>query len=356
MYPALAVLQAIEDKVDETLWVGGEGGMEFELINRLAIPFSSIPAAGIHGVGLKSLPSNLWKLFQGIFASQKLLKQFKPDAILYTGGYVAAPMAIAALKYPSVLYVPDLEPGLALKFLSKFASIIALNSQKSFEYFRNTKKCVVTGYPTRKDLIPSPKEVAMKKFRFSVEKPVVFFFGGSKGARSINRAILHFLPRLLLKAQVIHMTGQLDWNEVLENSNKLDPQLLENYRIFPYLHEEMSDAFSASDLVISRAGASTLGELPLFGTPAILIPYPYAWRYQKVNAKYLVDQKAALMVNDENLEKELYALIETLLSDSQKLSDMKNAMKKLNTPDAAIKIGEHILSLYHDRKLKRGIL
>ena len=152
------------------------------------------------------------------------------------------------------------------------------------------------------------------------------------------------------------MTGKLDWNEVQENSKKLDPQLLENYRIFPYLHEEMSDAYSAADLVISRAGASTLGEFPLFGVPAILIPYPYAWRYQKVNAQYLVDQNAALIVNDENLEKELYVLIETLLSDSQKLSEMKNAMKKLSTPDAANKIGDQILSLYPARKSKRGIL
>lgn len=356
MYPALAVLQAIEDKVDEILWVGGEGGMEFELINRLAIPFSSIPAAGIHGVGLKSLPANLWKLLQGIFASQKLLKQFNPDAILFTGGYIAVPMAIAAKKTPSVLFVPDLEPGLALKFISNFATIIAISSQKSFEFFRNTKKCVVTGYPTRKDLIPSQKEASIHKFHFSVDKPVVFFFGGSKGARSINRAVLRFLPQLLQKAQVIHMTGKLDWNEVQENSKKLDPQLLENYRIFPYLHEEMSDAYSAADLVISRAGASTLGELPLFGVPAILIPYPYAWRYQKVNAQYLVDQNAALMVNDENLEKELFTLLEALLSDSQKLSEMKNAMKKLHTPDAANKIGEQILSLYPTRNSKRGIL
>ena len=356
MYPALAVLQAIEDKVDEILWVGGVGGMEFELINRLSIPFSSIPAAGIHGVGLISLPANLWKLLQGLFASQKLLKQFNPNVILFTGGYVAVPMAIAAHKFPSVLYVPDIEPGLALKFISNFASIIAITSQKSFEFFQNIKKCIVTGYPTRKDLIPSQKETAIQKFHFSNDKPVVFFFGGSKGARSINRAVLRFLPQLLLKAQVIHMTGKLDWNEVQENSKKLDPQLLENYRIFPYLHEEMSDAYSAADLVISRAGASTLGEFPLFGVPAILIPYPYAWRYQKVNAQYLVDQNAALIVNDENLEKELYVLIETLLSDSQKLSEMKNAMKKLRTPNAANKIGDQILSLYPARKSKRGIL
>jgi len=356
VYPALAVLQAIEDKVDEILWVGGEGGMEVELINRLNIPFASIPAAGIHGVGLKSLPANLWKLIQGLFASQKLLKQFNPDVIFFTGGYVAGPMAFASLNVPSVLFVPDIEPGLALKFLSKFASKIALSSQKSVEYFQNSKKCVITGYPTRRELFAIKKEDATKKFHFSDDKPVVFFFGGSKGARSINRAVLRFLPELLQKSNVIHMTGKLDWDEVQENSKKINPQLIANYRMFPYLHEEMRDALSAADLVISRAGASTLGEFPLFGLPAILIPYPYAWRYQKVNAQYLVDQNAAILINDEDLEQKLFNQIDSLLNDNEKITNMKSAMKKLSTPEAAKKIGELILSLYPARKSKRGIL
>jgi len=265
-------------------------------------------------------------------------------------------MAFASLNVPSVLFVPDIEPGLALKFLSKFASKIALSSQKSVEYFQNSKKCVITGYPTRRELFAIKKEDATKKFHFSDDKPVVFFFGGSKGARSINRAVLRFLPELLQKSNVIHMTGKLDWDEVQENSKKINPQLIANYRMFPYLHEEMRDALSAADLVISRAGASTLGEFPLFGLPAILIPYPYAWRYQKVNAQYLVDQNAAILIDDEDLEQKLFNQIDSLLNDNEKITNMKSAMKKLSTPEAAKKIGELILSLYPARKSKRGIL
>ena len=355
MYPALAIHQAIENRIEQTLWVGGQGGMEFDLISRLGIPFTAIPAAGVHGVGISHLPVNLWKLFKGISESRKIIRQFKPDVILYSGGYVAVPMAVAARKVPSVLYVPDIEPGLALKFLSKLASKIALTSQTSKEFFNNQSKLFVTGYPTRSDLKPISKNEAFVKLNLSKNLPVIFFFGGSKGARSINRALAKFLPDLLIKCQVIHITGQLDWNEIKEDSKNLETDLLSNYHVFPYLHEEMAAAFSSADLVVSRAGASTLGELPLFGTPAILIPYPYAWRYQKVNAQYLVDQGAAILINDHDLDTELLKEIETLLENPEKLIALKTAMKKLYQPGAASKIGELVMTSSAQRNSERGI-
>ena len=122
MYPALAVLQALENKINSSLWVGGKNGMEADLIKDQSIPYAEIPAAGVHGVGLRTLPGNLVKLLQGVFASSRILNQFKPDAILFTGGYVAAPMAIAAKRIPSLLFVPDIEPGMALKFLARYAT------------------------------------------------------------------------------------------------------------------------------------------------------------------------------------------------------------------------------------------
>ncbi|PKN86904.1 MAG: undecaprenyldiphospho-muramoylpentapeptide beta-N-acetylglucosaminyltransferase [Chloroflexi bacterium HGW-Chloroflexi-8] len=355
VYPALAILQAIENRIEQTLWVGGQGGMEFDLISRLGIPFTAIPAAGVHGVGISHLPANLWKLFKGISESRKIIRKFNPDVILYSGGYVAAPMAIAARNVPSVLFVPDIEPGLALKFLARFASKIALTSQASQMFFNNQSKLLVTGYPTRSDLKPISKNEALAKLNLSNHLPVIFFFGGSKGARSINRALAKYLPDLLKKCQIIHITGQLDWNEIKENTKNLEIGLLPNYHVFPYLHEEMAAAFSSADLVVSRAGASTLGELPLFGTPAILVPYPYAWRYQKVNAQYLVDQGAAILLNDEELETELLNEIEKLLENPEKLMALKTAMKKLYQPGAAIKIGELIMTSSAQRNSERGM-
>ncbi|MBM3152045.1 MAG: UDP-N-acetylglucosamine--N-acetylmuramyl-(pentapeptide) pyrophosphoryl-undecaprenol N-acetylglucosamine transferase, partial [Chloroflexi bacterium] len=114
VYPALTVLQAVRDRA-EVLWVGGEGGMEAALVRRAGVPFQSIPAGGVHGVGAAHLPGNLWRLLRGYFAARRILRVFNPHVIFYTGGYLAVPMAAAAWRYPTLLYVPDIEPGLALK-------------------------------------------------------------------------------------------------------------------------------------------------------------------------------------------------------------------------------------------------
>ena len=161
----------------------------------------------------------------------------------------------------------------------------------------------------------------------------------------LNNALLKILPQLLQKAQVIHITGQLDWKNILEEQEQLDPDLSKNYHVFPYLHEEMGAALSAADLVVSRAGASSLGEYPLFGLPAILVPYPHAWRYQKVNAEYLRNREAALLVPDEELSTELLPAINALLENPEKLSGMQRSMAKLASPDAAEKIANLVLNM-----------
>ena len=133
VYPALAVHNALTGQHPnlETLWVGGEGGMEEELVNRAGISYRSIPAAGVHGVGLRTLPGNLVKLARGVTASRRILHEFKPDALFFTGGFVAAPMAFAGRNIPTVLYVPDIEPGYALKFLSYFADVVTVTAPNS---------------------------------------------------------------------------------------------------------------------------------------------------------------------------------------------------------------------------------
>ena len=178
----------------------------------------------------------------------------------------------------------------------------------------------------------------MQYFRLHNESPVLFVFGGSKGAHSINMALRANLPEILNKCQVIHITGQTDWEDMHAFYNTLPDDQRMKYKIFPYLHEEMGAAFSAADLIISRAGASTLGEFPLFGVPAILVPYPYAWRYQKVNADYLVSKNAALLIKDENLAGEMEAAVKDLFENPEKLDAMKDAMKSLARPDAARQI------------------
>jgi UDP-N-acetylglucosamine--N-acetylmuramyl-(pentapeptide) pyrophosphoryl-undecaprenol N-acetylglucosamine transferase len=345
VYPALSILQALTDQLDAVLWVGGVGGMEEALVTRQNIPFRAIPAAGVHGVSLRSLPGNLYKLLQGITASSKILREFKPDVLLFTGGYVAVPMALAGRLIPQLLYVPDLEPGLALKSLSRFADSIALTTADSKQFFSGKKNLFVSGYPTRTDLKQLDPSIAKQQMNLTGDLPVLLIVGGSKGARLINQAVSLVLPELLNQFQVIHLTGELDWPEIHEQISQLPADLSCRYHAFPYLHEEMAAAFSSADVVLSRAGASTLGELPLYGLPAILVPYPFAWRYQKVNADYLVNKGAAIMIENSQLSAELLPTLHQLFSDPQRIQSMRTKMAALACPDAAVTIAEHVISL-----------
>jgi len=328
--------------------------MESELISRLNLPYQEIPAAGVHGIGLRSLPGNIFKLLKGVWKSVKILKQFRPDVIFYTGGYVAAPMAIAGVKKQSILYVPDIEPGLALKFIARFADVIALTTDSSRQFFNPSKMVEVTGYPLRSELKRLPKIEARQVFGLHEHLPVILIFGGSKGSHSINQVILQNLETLLAKTQIIHITGSFDWPQVQQEYSNLQPDLAGNYHIFPYLHEEMSAAFSSADLCICRAGASTLGELPFFELPAILVPYPYAWRYQKINAQFLVDQNAAIMMPDKEMNLRLVKELFGLLEDTERLHSMRVNLKTLAKPDAAIQIGKLILNRFNLANQKGG--
>ena len=333
----------------QLLWVGGEGGMEAEIVKRQEIPYTSIPAAGVHGVGIRTLPKNILKLMRGVLESHKILREFKPDALFFAGGFVAAPMALAGIRIPSLLYVPDIEPGLALQFLSWFAKRITISASTSTVKFARASRVIETGYPVRIDLAKWDEAKAREKLGLKKDQPVLLVFGGSKGARSINNAFLANLPALLEKTQIVHISGKLDWETVQNARNILEPKQAERYRIFDYLHEEMGAALASADLVVSRAGASSLGEFPLFGLPALLVPYPYAWRYQKVNAEYLEERGAAIMVRDETLEERLLPLVDELLSNPQKLDAMRKKMKALSRPKAAEKIAAELLALARKR-------
>ncbi len=321
--------------------------MEADLIAKAAIPFEAIPAAGVHGVGLRTLPGNIMQLIRGFFASRKIVRRFHPDVMLFTGGYVAPPMALAGMRIPSVLYVPDIEPGLALKTLARFADRIAVTAEDSRSYFPKHKGVVVTGYPTRREILSWDRQQAQKTLNLQSDLPTLLVFGGSKGARSINRAIFSVLPELLSEMQIVHITGKLNWSEIDQVCKGLTPEQGERFHPYPYLDDEMGAAFEAADLVLSRAGASSLGEFPLFGLPAILVPYPYAWRYQKVNAEYLAQQGAAVIVNDEELPKRIVPLVIDLMCDTGQLAGMRVAMQSLNKPDAALAIGMEIIKVAH---------
>jgi UDP-N-acetylglucosamine--N-acetylmuramyl-(pentapeptide) pyrophosphoryl-undecaprenol N-acetylglucosamine transferase len=352
VYPALAVYEALKSKHPnvETLWVGGEGGMEEDLVKRAGIPYRSVPAAGVHGVGLRALPGNIAKLTRGVNESRRILNDFKPDVLFFTGGYVAAPMAVAGRNYPIVLYVPDIEPGLALKFLGYFADVITVTAPDSKKFFSRPERIVHTGYPLRSGLLSWSRAKAAQHFGLDSSLPTLLVTGGSKGARSINMSILKHLDELLEMTQIIHLTGSLDFGTAEQAAEKLQADKKSRYHVMPYLHE-MGAALSAADLVLSRAGASSLGEYPLFGLPAVLTPYPYAWRYQKVNADYLAERNAAVILQDELLNDKLLPVIKDLLTNNHKRDAMRTAMKTLSRPQAAEDIASQLVRLAGDETL-----
>ena len=344
MYPALAVHSALSAKVPDldTLWVGGVGGMEEPLVRRQGIDFRAIPAAGVHGVGLAALPRNVVTILHGILAARRLLSDFKPDVMLFTGGYVAVPVGLAGRSIPTLLYVPDIEPGMALKSLAAMADIIAVTTGESQKFFNKT--VYETGYPIRSDLALWDRKTATQHLGIDSSLPVLLVFGGSKGARSINMAIVNQLETLLTKFELIHITGELDWQTVKNTRERLPAEGALRYHAMPYLHE-MGAALAAADLVVSRAGASSLGEYPLFGLPAILVPYPHAWRYQKVNADYLARRGAAVVLQDHRLNEELLSTLNVLMENPNKLKAMRAAMFELSHPRAAEKIASTLIKL-----------
>jgi UDP-N-acetylglucosamine--N-acetylmuramyl-(pentapeptide) pyrophosphoryl-undecaprenol N-acetylglucosamine transferase len=370
VYPALAILQTMqagfqkghndESEAGEfpaaatpqagasVLWVGSVGGMEADLVKRSGAPFEAIPAAGVHGVGLRALPGNLVQLAQGYRQAKRVLKRYKPDVLLFTGGYVAVPMALAGRGVPSLLYVPDIEPGLALKTLARFADCIAVTAKASRAYFPRRSNVTVTGYPVRPGMKSWELDEARRALGLAPDLPTLLVFGGSKGARSINMAVLGVLPDLLAEMQVVHISGWLDWPEVearrsaLAGTQGAQASLVERYRAFPYLHEEMGAALTAADLALSRSGASVLGEFPAFGLPAILVPYPYAWRYQRVNADYLARHGAALVIEDSQLGGQILSVVRDLMGNPTRRQEMSIAMRSLSRPAAAESIA-HLL-------------
>jgi UDP-N-acetylglucosamine--N-acetylmuramyl-(pentapeptide) pyrophosphoryl-undecaprenol N-acetylglucosamine transferase len=344
VYPALAVHDVLKAKVRnlDTLWVGSEGGIEESLVERHGIQIHPIPAAGVHGVGMAALPRNLVTILRGIVAARRILNGFRPDVLFFTGGYVSVPVALAGSWLPSLLYVPDIEPGMALRSLARMADVITVTTDQSQKFFN--KKVYETGYPIRPDLALWDRQTAAQHLGIAGDRPVLLVFGGSKGARSLNLTVVSHLPALLEKFELIHISGEPDWQAVKQARQGLPSEAAARYHIMPYLHG-MGAALAAADLVLSRAGASCLGEYPLFGLPAILVPYPHAWRYQKVNAEYLSRRGAAVVLQDHRLSEELLPTLNVLMDNPNKLNAMRAAMFELSHPRAAEKIASALIEL-----------
>jgi UDP-N-acetylglucosamine--N-acetylmuramyl-(pentapeptide) pyrophosphoryl-undecaprenol N-acetylglucosamine transferase len=352
IFPALAAVSSLKEMgltEEAFLWVGTSGQIEESLVPRSGLSLETIAAGPIVGVSLPTKIMNALKLTWSLGKVNAIMGRFRPDVLFMTGGYVNVPVAIVAKlrRVPALIYLPDIEPGLAIRRLSQLARLVAATAGTSRRYFPEGK-VVVTGYPIREELrqaVYLDKATALGKFDLQTGRSTVLVTGGSRGARSINRALMRNLPELLDSYQIVHLSGALDWPEVQENADKLTEEQRTFYRPYPFLHEKMGAALRSADIIIARAGASTLGECPAFGLPAILVPYPHAWRYQKVNADYLASEGAAVTLADEQLKEKMLPTLKSLLTERERLAQMSQAARRLNVPDAEDRLAKVIYGL-----------
>lgn len=356
MYPALATAEAMVKQVAdvELVFVGTVGGFERALVEQSGVPFAAhheVQAGPVHGVNpLRMLVSGM-KLLAGTVQAFNLLRHQRPQAILSTGGWVSFPLALAARlrRVPLVIFLPDVEPGLTIRILRRFATQVALNVAESAAFFPGSRT-VVTGYPLRAALTemaanrPLARQQAQAHFGLDPARPTLLVFGGSLGARAVNRGFINVLGEVLDEgAQVIHLTGKLDWERAQAQAGPLADHA--DYHAFPYLHDDMALAFAAADLAICRAGASILAECPLFGLPSILIPLAYSWRYQQVNADYLAARGAAVHLDEGDMPDRLLPLIRELLQDRARLESMRDSAERLACADGAANVAQTLTRL-----------
>ncbi len=308
------------------------------------VEFRTIPAGKLRGQNPLSAIGGAFLLSKGALAALRILKEWQPDAVLVSGGYVAAPVLIAAwmLGIPSMVYLPDIVPGATVKHLSRFAGKVAVTARETLDFFPG--KSVVTGYPVRAEFYNLKAEDAKADLRLEPDIPTVIAFGGSQGARSINMAMVNILPELLRRAQVIHVTGQADAERVQQARERLPQALQVRYHTHAYM-DDLPKALVAADLAVCRAGASALGELPAAGLPAILVPYPYAGAHQRLNAEYLARYNAAEVIEDRDLGQGLLPMLMKLLDNPEKLAQMRVETQKLARPGAAAKIVRELWQL-----------
>jgi UDP-N-acetylglucosamine--N-acetylmuramyl-(pentapeptide) pyrophosphoryl-undecaprenol N-acetylglucosamine transferase len=322
------------------------------MVGRAGLEFAGLTAGGLRGVSLLAKVRNAIRIVGSLGKARKILARFEPDVVLVTGGYACVAVTVSAWMkgIPVLIYLPDIVPGLAIRFLSRFATKIAVTSEESYHYFRR-EKVTVTGYPVRSEIYTLDRASARQSLGLEPEGKALLVFGGSRGARSINQALVAGLRELLPACQIVHISGRLDADWVAGVAKGLADDLRARYHHFDYLHD-MPPALAAADLAVARAGAATLGEFPAAGLPAVLVPYPYSGQHQTPNAIYMERNGAARMLPDAELGEELVPTVLGLLEDEETLANMQESARAMARPDAAEAITQQLWSMARQHAIR----
>jgi UDP-N-acetylglucosamine--N-acetylmuramyl-(pentapeptide) pyrophosphoryl-undecaprenol N-acetylglucosamine transferase len=347
IYPALAIARAVKEKHPdvEIGYIGTDNGLESKIVPKEeGIQFFTVEIQGFKRSLSWENVNTVRKFIRAVSKSKEYIKQFQPDVVVGTGGYVSGPAVFAAhqLNIPTMIHEQNAVLGLTTKFLSRFADLVAVSLESTSNELTNAKKVVYTGNPRATEVIHANRNKGRESLGIAENVPVVLIFGGSRGAKTINQAVLAMLPKLntLPGVRFVYVTGEVHYQDITAKINGSD---YPNLDIRPFVYN-MPDVLATTDLVVARAGASTLAELTALGLPSILIPSPYVTNnHQEANARVLEEQGAARLLlerdcNGENLWKQM----EELILDPEGRKAMSDQAKSLGRPEAATQIVEEL--------------
>lgn len=344
IYPAIAIANELKSRFPdaEILFVGAQDKMEMQKVPQAGYNIKGLWIAGLQRkLTLQNLMFPL-KLANSLWKSRKIITEFKPDVVVGTGGFASGPLLNVAnnMNIPTVIQEQNSYPGITNKLLSKKAKKICV-AYENLERFFPTYKIVLTGNPVRQDLldIQYKKEEAITHFKLDKNKKTLLILGGSLGARRVNQLIEKELGKFLsLNIQVIWQCGKF----YIEDYKKYNQ---ENVQVVAYI-ERMDFVYAAADVVISRAGASSVSELCIVGKPVIFIPSPnVAEDHQTKNAQAIVDKKGAILLKEFQLDADFSLVFESLIKDQEIQDQLSENIKLLAKPDATVKIVDEIVKL-----------
>lgn len=352
VYPAIAIANRIKEEHPEAeiVFVGTAKGIESEIVPKYGYELKTVTVQGFKRKIDFDNVKRVFKLFKGLEQSRRVVKKFKPDLVIGTGGYVSGPVLFNASmnKVPTVIHEQNSFPGVTNKILAKMVTKVLTSFEDSHQRFpEGTRdKLVLTGNPVRKEILMARKNSARRNLGITEDKKMVLCYGGSGGSEDINNAMKLVIENMVKDdIAFIFATGKYYYEEF---SNSIsDIQLKPYQRVVPYL-EDMANALAASDLVIGSAGAISLAEITALGKPSIIIPKAYtAENHQEYNAKSIEKQGAGIAILEKDLTPQnLNETVLKLLGDKEKLIDMANASMEIGKPEAIDLIYNEIMNIY----------
>jgi len=348
LFPGIAIAEEIRGRggAPEVIFVGTEHGIEASVIPKEGYPLRFLRAEGLVGKSPLAKMRGAVRTAFSLYDSYRLLKTLRPDGIIGVGGYASFGPVLTGhlLSIPTVIAEQNSVPGLANKVLGRIADAVCVTYHESLSSFPKSRT-FITGNPIRSGIVSGNREAAYDLFGLERNRFTIFVFGGSAGARTINNALcaaFNDLSDIRDDIQFLHQTGKGDYESVRETYRKWGFK----GTVTAFVHQ-MPEAYAVSDLVVSRAGATTLAELTAVGRPAVLIPYPYAaGNHQELNAQRLAEMGAVRVVLDHELDGEVLAKqIRDLYHDAAMRAEMQRSSRSLGKPDAAQKVVDVVMSL-----------